>query len=193
MIYFTSDTHLYHANLIRLNPSVRKPHFEKKILSGLEEVLSDGDTLYHLGDFTWQLYDPEGYLERWKRLKGRKVLLMGNHDHRFGRSILGEFFDEVYGFSLSVEVGGLKLLLSHYPALDLRTERFPERQRRVEEEFFKEGCDVLIHGHVHYNSGKPMCGCGQRGIPCVNVNVELHGFRAVSLEDIAEKLERTSL
>ncbi|EDP76034.1 metallophosphoesterase family protein [Hydrogenivirga sp. 128-5-R1-1] len=188
MIYFISDTHLYHTNIIKLNPLVRKPHFEELILEELERTLSDGDILYHLGDFTWQLYDPEGFLERWKELRGKKVLLMGNHDHRFGDAILGEFFDEVHEFSLVLEAGGLKVLLSHYPALDLRTERFPERQRRVEEEFFERGCDLLIHGHVHYNGGAPMCGCDRKGIPCLNVNVELHGFKPVSLREAVESL-----
>ncbi|WP_457600616.1 metallophosphoesterase [Hydrogenivirga sp.] len=184
MIYFTSDTHLYHTNILRLNPAVRRRGFEESILGNLEETLQEGDILYHLGDFTWQLHDPEGFLERWKALPARKVLLMGNHDHRYGRSVLLEFFDEVYEFSLILETQGRRLLLSHYPALDLKTERFPEIQDRVEGEFFKEGCDLLVHGHVHYNGEGPMCGCLLRGVPCVNVNVELHEFKPVSLRDV---------
>ncbi len=188
MIYFLSDTHLYHFNILKLNPQARRPGYELKILENLESLLKEEDTLYHLGDFTWQLQDEFGVLERWKRLPGRKVLVMGNHDHRFGKEVLKEFFDEIHEFSLVLEVEGLRLLLSHYPALDLKTERFPDRQKKVEETFFKEGCYLLIHGHVHHNGSGPTCGCTLKGVPCVNVNVEFWSFRPVSLEDIAVKL-----
>ncbi|RLJ70340.1 calcineurin-like phosphoesterase family protein [Hydrogenivirga caldilitoris] len=184
MIYFISDTHFYHFNILKLNPQARKFGFERITVEALEKTLKEGDTLYHLGDFTWQLYDEFGVLERWKELPARKVLIMGNHDERFGSSVLREFFDEVYEFSLLLEESGRKFLLSHYPALDLKTNRFPDRQERVEKEFFQSGCDFLVHGHVHYNNGGPMCGCGSKGIPCFNVNVELHNFRPVSLEEL---------
>ncbi len=190
MIYFISDTHFYHFNILKLNPEFRKFGYELKILENLESVLKEGDTLYHLGDFTWQLYDEFGILDRWKRLPGKKVLIMGNHDHRFGKDILEEFFDEIHEFSLILEVEGLRLLLSHYPALDLRTDRFPELQARVEETFVREGCDLLVHGHVHRRSGGPHCGCYMKGIPCVNANVEFTGFKPVSADGALDKLKR---
>ena len=189
MIYFLSDTHFYHFNILKLNPEVRKLGYELEILENLESIVKEGDTVYHLGDFTWQLQDELGVLERWKRLPGRKVLVMGNHDHRFGREALGEFFDEIHEFSLILEVGGLRLLLSHYPVLDLRTQRFPERQEKVKELFLKENCDLLIHGHVHHNGGGPTCGCSLKGVPCVNVNVEFWEFSPVNLEDIIVSLQ----
>lgn len=184
MIYFVSDTHFYHFNILKLNPLVRKFGFETEILKNLEKTLREGDTLYHLGDFTWQLYDKMRVLERWKRLRVRKILLMGNHDHRFGKEVLKEFFDEIYDPFYILEVDGLRILLSHYPALDLKTDRFPEMQELVEERFFEERCDILIHGHVHYNPTGPMCGCYLKGIPCLNVNVELWEFKPVSLREV---------
>jgi len=190
MIYFTSDTHLYHYNILKLNPQARKPGYELRILDNLEALLKEGDTLYHLGDFTWQLYDELKVLDRWKKLPAKKVLIMGNHDHRFGKEILGEFFDEVHEFSLVLELDGFKILLSHYPALDLKTQRFPEKQERVEKEFFEKGCDLLLHGHVHHNGDGPTCGCALKGIPCVNVNVEFWEFRPVSLEQLMVGLKQ---
>ena len=190
MIYFLSDTHFYHFNILKLNPEVRKFGYEFEILENLKSILKEGDTVYHLGDFTWQLYDEFKVLGRWKRLPGRKVLVMGNHDHRFGREVLKEFFDEVYEFSLVLELDGLRILLSHYPALDLRTQRFPERQEKVEKIFFEENCDILVHGHVHYNGSGPTCGCALKGIPCVNVNVEFWDFRPVSLKEVTVGLKQ---
>jgi len=190
VIYFISDTHFYHQNIIRLNPEVRKYRFEERIMESLEELLKEGDIIYHIGDFTWELNDSRGILERWKRLKAHKVLVLGNHDLLYGKELLGEFFDEVHEFSTILEVEGVRLLLSHYPALDLRTERFPDRQERVVREFISRGCDGLVHGHVHYNSGGPMCGCSLKGIRCVNVNVELHDFKPVSLSQILREMRR---
>ncbi|NPA41783.1 MAG: nicotinate phosphoribosyltransferase [Aquificae bacterium] len=188
MIYFISDTHFYHHNILRLNPEVRKPLFEERILNDLFEVLKEEDTLYHLGDFTWELWDQRGILELWKKLPSRKVLLMGNHDRRVPLSVLKEFFDEIHELYHLIEVDGKRLLLTHYPALDLRTQRFPELQSKVRELFFELNCDLLVHGHVHYTPGKPLCGCSSLGIPCYNVNVELNDFKPVPLTRVLKKV-----
>ena len=187
MLYFISDTHFYHENILKLNPDFRFPFFEEVILENLEKTLKPGDILYHLGDFTWHLDDRRGILRRWKALPCRKVLVRGNHDSRFSDRDLGEFFDEIEEFSLVVEHSGVRLLLSHYPALDLRTGRFPDLQLEVERTFTDEGCDLLIHGHVHRGRDGRACGCCLKGIPCFNVNVEYSDFRPVSLQDILDR------
>ena len=65
-----------------------------------------------------------------KKIKGHKVLLMGNHDT--GVSKYKEVFDEVYEGPLMI---GEKILLSHEPIMGL------------------DWC-LNIHGHDHSNSIK---------------------------------------
>lgn len=186
MLYFISDTHFYHENIINLNPKVRFKGFEAVILNNLLEVLKEDDVLYHLGDFTWHFEDKNGFLNMWKSLPGKKVLIMGNHDRN--KSKLKGFFDEVYDFHKILEYKGRKILLSHYPAKDPITTRYPERQELVREIYFKENCDLLIHGHVHWNEHGLVCACKDLGVNCVNVNIEWHNYRPLGEEEILESV-----
>lgn len=88
------------------------------------------DTLIHLGDV--------GDLEVMKKVRGYKVLIMGNHDT--GVTKYKEVFDEVYTGPVQI---GEKLILSHEPL----------------------ECDWAfnIHGHVHSfthrDDARHMCIC----------------------------------
>ncbi|NPA32654.1 MAG: nicotinate phosphoribosyltransferase, partial [Aquificae bacterium] len=112
--------------------------------------------------------------------------IMGNHDRDKER--LSDFFDEVYDFYKVIEVGGKRVLLSHYPAKDPLTERYPERQELVREIYFSEGCELLLHGHVHWNREGVRCACHKLGVRCINVNTEWHRYAPVSEEKVLEKL-----
>ncbi len=185
MLYFTSDFHLYHENILRLSPRVRFKGFEVVILRNLCS-LSEEDTLYVLGDFTWHLRDHKGYLELWRRLPFRKILVPGNHDRNPEK--LKEYFDEVLELYHVLETPYGRILLSHYPAHDPLTGRYPEIQELIREVYFKEGCDILLHGHVHWNEEGIRCGCSLYGVKCFNVNVEWNGYRPVALGEVIEKV-----
>ncbi|MEO2082768.1 MAG: metallophosphoesterase [Desulfurobacteriaceae bacterium] len=182
MLYFISDTHFKHENILRLNPLKRKKGFEVQIIDNLKVQLKEGDTLYHLGDFAWSL--DEELLDAWRSIPGKKILVKGNHDNFFGDSDLLLYFDEVINFSTVVKIREKNVLLCHYPALDLRTFRFKELQRKVEKVFKGSGSVLLLHGHVHWNPYCVFCGCHLKGIRCFNVNVEFNGNRAVSEEEL---------
>jgi len=182
MLYFTADFHLFHSNIINLNPLKRKPGFEEEIFKNLLGVLKEGDTLFIVGDFAWEL--PEGFSETWLSLPGRKVLIKGNHDWWFKDEELQPLFDEIYHFSHLIEVKGKKVLLCHFPSLDLRTYRYRELQAKITEEFRGSGAELLIHGHVHWNPYCVFCGCHLNRVKCINVNVEFHGYKPVSLEEL---------
>jgi len=183
MRFFTSDTHFFHENILRLCPEKRKEGFEEFILNNFAAVLSHSSTLYHLGDFLWE--EREGFLEAWRALPGRKVLVLGNHDRKPSRlSRLDLYFDEIYDSPLTVEVKGKKVLLYHFPSKDLRTYRFRGLQRFITRKYFEEGASLLLHGHVHYNVFGVFCGCHLNGVKCLNVNVEFTGFKPVSEEEL---------
>ncbi|WP_461831557.1 metallophosphoesterase [Aquifex sp.] len=187
MVHLISDTHFYHENIVNLNPKVRFVGFEVVILNNLYKTLKEGDILFHLGDFTWHFNDEQGYLKIWKGLPAKKILVMGNHDRN--REKLSEYFDEIYELYTIIEYENVRILLSHYPALDPLTNRYPERQELIREVYFKEGCDLLIHGHVHWNERGIRCGCREVGVNCYNVNVEWNGYNAVSLSKILKEVK----
>ncbi len=176
MRYFISDLHLFHTNILRLVKGVRFGGQEFFILKNLKK-LSNKDTLYVLGDFAWTMKE-ENLLKEFSRLPFKKVLIRGNHDFRF-KGKLSKIFDDVYDFLL-IDVRGKNVLLSHFPALDLRTFRFSEKQMAVDKLYKELNASLLLHGHVHWNAYGIFCGCHLKKIRCLNVNVEFRRFQPIS-------------
>lgn len=79
-IFYISDTHFGHAHIIRYDnrPFMNATEMEEAIIERWNEVVSDKDTVYILGDFSW--YKEEQTLGILNRLSGKKVLVKGNHD-----------------------------------------------------------------------------------------------------------------
>jgi calcineurin-like phosphoesterase family protein len=77
---------------------------DAQIIANMNKVIHNSDTLYILGDFS---FHPERYYDK---IKGKKILLKGNHDSNKCK----KYFDEVYD-QLNINIGEFKCLLSHYP------------------------------------------------------------------------------
>lgn len=83
--YFTADTHFGHTQLIREGILRRRPfasieeHDEALIRNWNEAVTSPSDDVWHLGDFALGA-SPERCEQVFRRLRGRKHLIIGNHD-----------------------------------------------------------------------------------------------------------------
>lgn len=77
MIFFTSDTHLGHANIIRYcgRPFKDVDEMDQTIINNWNSVVTDKDIVYHLGDFSF------GPATRYmKELNGTKYFVRGNHE-----------------------------------------------------------------------------------------------------------------
>jgi calcineurin-like phosphoesterase family protein len=81
-IYFTSDTHFGHANIIRHcnRPFATVESMDAALLDAINQRVGPEDTLYHLGDFCFRSGDPDRYRAA-MRCK-HVVLILGNHDPR---------------------------------------------------------------------------------------------------------------
>ena len=53
-IFFTSDTHFYHSNIIKFcnRPFNDKHDMNEELISQWNSIVSDTDEVYHLGDFS---------------------------------------------------------------------------------------------------------------------------------------------
>lgn len=80
MIFFTSDIHFGHKNIIKYNnrPFSSVAEMDQKIIENWNRVVSQSDTVYHLGDFAFSKIDR--IVEILKQLNGNKVMILGNHD-----------------------------------------------------------------------------------------------------------------
>ncbi len=78
--FFISDTHFGHENIIKLADRPFKTVEEMAMIANWNSVVKPNDEVYHLGDFSYRASGIE-YLETtFRRLRGRKHLVLGNHD-----------------------------------------------------------------------------------------------------------------
>ena len=184
-IWFTSDQHFYHTNIIRLanRPFHNVEEMHETLIMNWQQAVKDDDLVYCLGDFSWQFQKIPQLLER---LPGRKVLIVGNHSKCF-KEIYGissgtkytDFykhagFSEIYR-SLVIDIAGQLVNLSHFPYRNDDPEpTYDDRYRAMR--LVNDG-RWLIHGHIH-----------QRRMlqdRMINVSVEVTDYKPVSLETIA--------
>jgi len=78
-IYFTSDLHLGHENIIDLSNRMffSIERMDDTIIKNWNSIVRDEDVVYILGDFCFKRFS-----HYWKQLKGNKVLIKGNHDKK---------------------------------------------------------------------------------------------------------------
>lgn len=110
--FYISDMHLGHSGIIRYDnrPFMNVEEMDETIIQRWNDVVSDTDTIYVLGDFSW--YKEEKTLEILNRLVGRKVLIKGNHDRV--SPMVSRKFIKVCDY-LEIRDNGQKVILSHYP------------------------------------------------------------------------------
>lgn len=119
MIYFISDTHFGHSNIIKYcNRPFENVHIMNKVIfENINNIVGYDDTLYILGDFGYRGKKP---IEYRLRINCRDIhLVLGNHDKRTD-FYPNESTVDMNGFSTIQEVKEViycnqKIFLSHYP------------------------------------------------------------------------------
>jgi calcineurin-like phosphoesterase family protein len=156
MNYLISDEHYFHTKIL----GYTNRNFEDigtmkyELMKRHNEIVTDKDTTYHLGDFA--------FTENWKevasilkRLKGNHVLILGNHDFIYVPHYVEAGFQSVH---TSLQLDGFTLI--HDPAVA---------------GVLTDG--KYIHGHLHQMGLRIAPNC-------YNVSVEMHDYYPVSLEQI---------
>ena len=79
-IFFIADTHFGHNEIIKYEnrPFSDIDEMDRILISNWNNTVSDSDTVFMLGDFS--AYPKDKSQEICRCLKGRKFLVMGNHD-----------------------------------------------------------------------------------------------------------------
>lgn len=102
--FFTSDTHFGHANIINLcnRPFKDVNHMNDMLVENWNSVVSDDDTVFHLGDFA--LGGSAVWSNVLSRLKGKIYLILGNHDRKnIRQGYMGKFEIVVPQMQISIE------------------------------------------------------------------------------------------
>lgn len=79
-IFFTSDHHFGHTNIIRFcnRPFESVEEMDRELIRRWNEKIQKGDDVYHLGDLA--LNSAEAFSEIMDQLNGNIHLIVGNHD-----------------------------------------------------------------------------------------------------------------
>ncbi len=80
-VFFTSDLHFGHENVIKLDqrPFATVEEMDNELIWRWNAKVGKGDLVYVLGDMIWQCHN-DGAPELIKKLNGQIILIRGNHD-----------------------------------------------------------------------------------------------------------------
>lgn len=166
-IYVCSDLHFNHTNILgfcRSNFATIEEHNEY-IIRQYNSVVGKDDLVYILGDIG---FTPEKALsELVKRLNGRKILLVGNHDKLTDREYRAMGFIDVVRHPIYYNT---HIILSHVPI----------------EEAYNSEYIINVHGHLHKNHIVNLPNF-------FNVNVELNDYKPINMEVFEKQAERMCL
>lgn len=136
-IYFTSDSHFYHSNVLDFEKHRTYECIEnmnQDLIKKWNSVVKKNDKVFHLGDFNFGGYSK--WEEILNQLRGNIHLIAGNHDRPkiYNRALKEGFLQEVSEVGHYMKVGKYHLNLTHYPL------EIGNRSRLFN-----------LHGHLHSN------------------------------------------
>lgn len=201
MIYFTSDTHFGHGNIIKYCNRPFKNHWEmdEQMILNWNDLVSDDDEVYHLGDFG---FGSPGYIINiMQQLKGKIYYIAGNHDKNvFKANKKIQRFEWIKDqFLLKVEDeevsdGYQYLFLNHYPMLTWNHSHRGSWQLHGDYPVLKFN-DLLtwhLYGHVHGGlSNKP--NLKNSSANQMDVGVDCWEYEPISYDKVKEIITRQNL
>lgn len=151
MIFFTSDTHFMHGKLLGNSDFAPRPfkdidEMDQKIIDSWNEIVSEDDTVYHLGDIAVLMANSGGNDAIFKllmQLNGHITFIKGNHDNR---SIINYIKKQnilinnkpkfkFHDVGILLKMNHHQLFLTHYPMMLGITNN-----------------SINLHGHIHHYS-----------------------------------------
>jgi calcineurin-like phosphoesterase family protein len=119
-IFFTSDTHFMHRNILKFCPDTRlgadAEEMKEILIQNWNKQVTDQDTVYILGDVFFCKYEQS--MEIINRLRGKINLIFGNHDQVIQKNPeLMRKFESAVSYR-RLYIGNQLVILHHYPYLE---------------------------------------------------------------------------
>lgn len=177
-IWFSSDHHFHHFNIIRYadRPFKTVKEMNDHMVELHNKWVKPQDHWYCLGDVTMER-DNRGYgLQVLKRMNGHKRLILENHDHYAMKHYL-EYFEKVMAMNVLD-----RMRFTHIPVHPLSM----------------GGVLANVHGHIHQTpSPEPVIRVNKETQevtvrPYINICVEQTGYQPVSLDWIRKQVKAAS-
>lgn len=169
--FFTSDIHFGHANIIKYcnRPYTSVDEMNEDIIKGWNEVVGQYDHIYILGDVSFA--DEKTTDRILTRLNGIKILVYGNHDKVIRNSpTLQAHFSETHellerDFKIEGQKGR-KIVMCHYAM-----------------KVWNKSHHGSLHLFGHSHGSMP-----DDGTRSMDVGMDCHGMRPISLEDVVRRI-----
>lgn len=116
-IWFTSDTHFGHKNIIKFcdRPYSDVNEMDEQLINNINDCVGENDILYHMGDFAWK--SPSHYRAR---IKCKEIhLVLGNHDKY---SQCKGIFSTIEKYN-EIKIADTRLCLFHFPIASWNRQR----------------------------------------------------------------------
>ncbi|MBR6021029.1 MAG: metallophosphoesterase [Kiritimatiellae bacterium] len=170
MNYYIGDLHFGHANVIRHDgrPFADAAEMDREMIARWNAAVGDGDDVYVVGDFCYR----SGWTADWylKQLKGRKHLVVGNHDWRTLRNPKAVAMFASIDPLLEIEDEGRSVVLCHYPLAEWRNAMRGAWH---------------VYGHIHNRKGSTWAFMRTRG-HALNAGAAVNGYAPVTFGQLVE-------
>lgn len=170
MIYYISDLHFGHQRVIEMDgrPFETIEQMDETIMERWNERVTEEDDVYIVGDFAYHnAYTASWYL---RRLRGRKHLIIGNHDYNTVQDEKAlECFASVEKM-LRITDNGRTVCLCHYPIAEWNGKRHG---------------GYHVYGHLHVRRDE-VYAFMSRFDRALNAGCMLSGYRPATLEELME-------
>lgn len=177
MMYFTSDLHLGHENILAhcQRPFTCIEEMNEALIENWNRKVRPEDEIYLIGDFAYRSACPVA--EYLRRLNGQKHLIIGNHELWIQSDpSLSRFFVSVSHMQV-IRLDNAAITLCHYPMFEWNGSRRALDQRTSR--------SWLIHGHIHNWRDIDSFRYIQEKLPCaLNAGVDINQYEPVSFEEL---------
>lgn len=183
-LFFTSDTHFCHDNIIKYcnRPFDNVEEMNKKIVDNWNEIIPEDGIVFHLGDFALNA-STKSVQHILHSLNGNKYLIIGNHEKaalskEFLRNMWKGIYDiaEIFVEDDEITYNKQHIVMCHYPILAWNASHRGSWQ---------------LFGHVHgglSNKGKINHHPAQ-----MDVGVDCHNYYPISYQQVKEQITKQIL
>lgn len=171
MVFFTSDLHFGHDRefIYKSRGFDSVEEMNESLIFNWNELIDPEDEIYVLGDL--MMNDISKGAECWKRLKGKKYVILGNHDSNARIRLYRELPNtEISGYALPYRYKKYDFFLSHYPTITYNYD--------TDEPLSVQVIDLCGHTHTRDRFSDM-----DKGL-IYHVEVDAHDNRPVSIDSI---------
>lgn len=178
-IFFTSDTHFFHNNIIKFcnRPFSSVEEMNETLIKNWNDKVPKDGIVFHLGDFA---FCGSGELKNIvDRLNGKIYLTLGNHDRKIINKYAKYMFADV-NMQYYIRIENTSIYLNHLPFLC------------YDGTYRKENYTWQLFGHVHSSKNNTVGKDNERLINLfpmqLDVGVDNWNYTPVSFNEVKERI-----